>query len=214
MVVSGNDASIELRDLDSKSRCSRSFPIEFAQGGLINEDTILACNSLDNLECYSMSLKDFKPKLLDFNVKYRLDSHSVVLDTGELWITGGSKSGVHFDDTEIVSLTEIKSGPTLPEPVDGHCLVKINSTTIALLTGHWSGPNTNKTWFIHTDSEPWRMVAGPEVNIARYVPACIKFEFNGDTFIALVGSSQPKESKKVEFLNLKDSFWINGRWRH
>ena len=104
MLASGNSATIELIDLDTKSYCVKPFPLEYAQGGLLNQETILACNTLENLNCYSMSLKDFQSKPLDFNMKYRLDAHSLVLDTGELWITGGSENGTHFDDTTIVSL--------------------------------------------------------------------------------------------------------------
>ena len=205
---------MELIDLDTKNRCIKPFPIEYGRGGLINDDTILSCNSYDTFNCYSMSLNDLQPKLLNFTLKPRNYPASVVLDTGRFWLTGGSQPtnfSIRTDDTEIISQTDVKPGPTLPEPIDGHCMVRINSTTIALLSGKVSGSNTDKTWFIHTNTEPWMKVAGPTVNTARYIPGCAKFEFKGDTFLALMGSGQPQHAKKVEFLKIKDTNWITGK---
>ena len=70
---------------------------------------------------------------------------SLMINDSHLWITGGSSRdasgiiGIH-DTSEYVSLDgdklTITPGPTLPVPINGHCMVQMNEFSIMLIGTH------------------------------------------------------------------------------
>ena len=67
-----------------------------------------------------------------------IDASQLLLrDENSIWIAGGRvEKNVGLDDSEIISFACNKVGPKLEETNYAPCVIKINSTTVALTGGH------------------------------------------------------------------------------
>ena len=115
--------------------------------------------------------------------------------------------------TEILSETQVSTGPDLPYPVRGHCIVKVSEETV-LLTGGASNAKTNKrqTWFYNTFSNWTR---GPNMIEGRERHGCSSFWLDGEQIIA-VSPGYGSSGTGIEFLNLnqENPQWIKGKYLH
>ena len=68
-------------------------------------------------------------------------------------MTGGSGGELSMKSTEQLNPMSLQwtSGPQLPEPLYGHCVVSINDTTILIIGGGKTADGSDKTFFFHHD---------------------------------------------------------------
>ena len=107
-------------------------------------------------------------------------------------MTGGyegqnAQSSTHF----IKAGGEVVSGPSLPLPLTGHCIVRISEDNFVLMGGHiGSGTKTysQKTFiYSHTDGT---FIIGPDLLVARERPACgVVTNQVGSKFVIVIGGN-------------------------
>ena len=121
-----------------------------------------------------------------------------------IWLTGSSTS------SQITSLTENKvaAGPEIPLPINAHCMVRLNSTTVAVLAGYYSS-NNKRMWYYHVQDDQW--VEGPSMRVGRRWAGCGTFKHGGTTYILVVGGTDAEDGKSVEMLNTKGNAWVDGK---
>ena len=132
-----------------------------------------------------------------------------------IWLTGTSTS------SQITSLTENKvaAGPELPLRINAHCMVRLNSTTVAVLAGMdivknengVKAPNRNnkRMWYYHVQDDQW--VEGPSMRVGRRWAGCGTFNYGGSTYILVVGGTEAEDGKSVEVLNTRGNAWVDGK---
>ncbi len=111
-------------------------------------------------------------------VEPRKSAAGVQLNDSTYWITGGSnKESSHLSSTELITAdfssgtVHVSAGPTLPDGNSGHCIVKLNDTTVFLFGG--SSPEAFqpvKNWFYDFVNDKW--TEGPELNTDRQNAQC------------------------------------------
>ena len=137
-----NGAHVEVIDLEDPKKTCSPFPdmttvheamLEGGVGGLLrgSEGSVpVTCGGqyYDGYECYSCFRveKNGTSKLVDMMTHAFHYAASVVLNEDTLWITGGYTTVSHLQaDTEFVRVDGYHySGPMLPYPEFGHCMVK------------------------------------------------------------------------------------------
>lgn len=131
----------------------------------------------------------------------RSGSASVVMGS-QLWITGGiDRSENHTSTTEIVDLfapaAPVVKGPELPRPMQGHCIAKINETTVLIMY-------ESKTYFFDYEAQVW--TDGPDRNIETLDFGCgiMKMANNGSDVVVASGGLILGTEDKTEFLLLDD----------
>ena len=78
------------------------------------------------------------------------------------------------------------------------------------MIGGWNGKTSGETWFFHTNSEPWQKIRGPDLNKARIYAGCQVYDFQDDKYLVVTGGYK---MTSTEFLNVKNTAWINGKLR-
>jgi hypothetical protein len=63
-----------------------------------------------------------------------------------------------------------KTTEDFPEPVWGHCMVKINSSTIFSIGGYNAGYSYKETYFYNAEVNKW--IPGPSLNLGRHELSC------------------------------------------
>ena len=123
--------------------------------------------------------------------------------------------------SQITSLTENKvaAGPELPLRINAHCMVRLNSTTVAVLAGMdivknengVKAPNRNnkRMWYYHVQDDQW--VEGPSMRVGRRWAGCGTFNYGGSTYILVVGGTEAEDGKSVEVLNTRGNAWVDGK---
>ena len=123
-----------------------------------------------------------------------------------IWLTGTSTS------SQITSLTENKvaAGPEIPLPINAHCMVRLNSTTVAVLAGMDLSPwiNNKRMWYYHVQDDQW--VDGPSMRVGRRWAGCGTFKYGDSTYILVVGGTDAEDGKSVEMLNTRGNAWVDG----
>ncbi len=121
---------------------------------------------------------------------------SVVLNGNTLWITGGSvaDSGI-TGTTEYVMRDGAVNGPDLPVPngVDAHCMVAIDSVTTLLIGGR---RNSQRAWSFDHNSESWKQLS--DTMFVRNMPSCGAIVDSADestTIIMVTGGGDVKETE-------------------
>ena len=123
--------------------------------------------------------------------------------------------------SQITSLTENKvaAGPEIPLAINAHCMVRLNSTTVAVLAGmdlvkyenDVPAPNRNnkRMWYYHVQDDQW--VEGPSMRVGRRWAGCGTFNYGGSTYILVVGGTEAEDGKSVEVLNTRGNAWVDGK---
>ncbi len=118
-------------------------------------------------ECYTYNTSSWVSsfKLLEGLTNFAIVSSPYPNST--VFISGGQISGSNSNNSELLlSSGWTKSVPQIPLQLFGHCLVKINSTTVMLIAGSQSSGLSNLTYLLNVVSNVW--VPGPSVQFARY----------------------------------------------
>ena len=114
--------------------------------------------------------------------------------------------------SQITSLTENKigAGPELPLGINAHCMLRLNSTTVAVIAGFEVSPwkNSNKMWYYHVQDDQW--VEGPSLRVGRRWAGCGTFENEDSTYILALGGTDAEAGKSVEILNTRGNAWVDG----
>ena len=89
-----------------------------------------------------------------------------------------------MDSSESIGLDgQSQPGPDLPLKLAGHCLVKINETTIFM-----GGGLDNKNFYFHILDQTW--IPAPSFNIPRFLQGCALQESDGYHLIFVAGGTQ------------------------
>ena len=163
LVVSGSPQSnMELVDLSTQQSCLLPFPLKNAIGGRISETEAHFCDFELSGKCALLNLSTLKSEYSKATVELQKRSRSFILN-GQIVATGGRINGQTSpsDQVQLVTLTESIIGPPFgPGNLDSHCILHINETTLAVISGYISG-NTLKSWFLHLNAgNSWTTVSG------------------------------------------------------
>ncbi len=198
-------------------------PLMFATGGLLNGNRLILCGGAPSethprvlRNCWTLGTRRQFTSMLST----RAVASSIVVNGGQgLWITGGFHPGLGgpLRSTEIVSIDgTVRRGPNLPARREGHCLVKLNSTTAMLIGGsnhsYTATHYSRKTWFHDIQTRRW--IRGPNLNLGRTLHSCgtITDIENGHRMVVVAGGKFYKSFKawSTEIMDL--SIGPNGNW--
>ena len=208
LLLGGWDSKVGSEVIDPIREYSCKFkpePNSMTMGAKISKTTLISCDVKDEFYCLIYDLNNLNnPEKTSFKVKER--NWATGLNVGDtLWLTGGLKN---MDNTELVLMNKVISGPKLPKNTRKHCLVKVNETTIALIGGYVDSTKTyvDSTWFYHVNENPWKRIEGPPLR-AQSDHSCTTFEHKGETYIV---SAMARKYRNVDILNIKSNNWIEG----
>lgn len=172
-------ADVEKLDLTkgSNSKCVKpdDYPInDMTLTANTLPNGIVACGGLNDMgeqnACYQLESNQWS--FFASLTKARLGAASVVLSSGDIWVTGGMGPRLWFDaaTTELVSIEEpsSKTGPSLPAKFVYHCAVAVNQTHVFLGTGN--SVNNTAAWLVNVDTEEFRRL--PDMRYPRLGAGC------------------------------------------
>ncbi len=158
----------ELHSFTRINYASTSFWLSSSDNG--GNGVILVCGGFDftdttygevSRHCYEYKLvKDGtdEPDNYILMKERRFYHAGIPLDNDKIWITGGLTDYSYVEgqwnktlarSTEILSLKGSDWGPDLPQPLFGHCLVKIDNAKAMIIGGQEEGDQAlSKTWEI------------------------------------------------------------------
>ena len=125
---------------------------------------------------------------------------SVPIPNG-LWVTGGYDGDKRLNSTEFVYFNGTSStGPPLPEPRYGHCLLQHKKTL--LLIGGWNenGDETSTVWIFRDGKSIEYIGNGPKMNFVRAYFSCGIFQssaHNGHPILVVAGGSRLESGSKT-----------------
>ena len=103
---------------------------------------------------------------------------------------------------------KVGAGPEIPIGINAHCMLRLNSTTVAVLAGYYNG-NNKRMWYYHVQDDQW--VEGPSARVGRRWAGCGTFEYGDSTYILVVGGTGAEAGKSVEILNIRGNAWVDGK---
>lgn len=187
---------IDLADESTTCEALPEYPIhEYgASGGLVNDSLPLICggnahpNYVGNCYIPGYGSKDSLVTLLT----PRAGSAAITMES-HMWITGGWDGSNVLMSTEIVDVVSspafVVQGPELPMAMSGHCIVKVNGTTVLFVY-------KRKTFFFDYATQAW--ANGPDTNHERLSSGCGIMEN-----VVVVAGGHFSETT-TEFLTLDD----------
>ena len=222
LLVSGfPNEGIELLDLSKNISCLNKLPPTPNQvvsnfGGLIDSNTLLICggsyvgNRYDT--CHTLNLENgtgFEPSAnLNFG---RCCGDAIVANDHEILVAGGLDNESNFPiETELVSKTMTRPGPSLPYPVISPCMVRLNHSMVALTGGSNKDDVFDMVSYYNQETEKW--FDGPQMPFPKYDHGCAAMLINGSEYLVLVGGTgyYATNSDSVEILNLSTNQWTKG----
>ena len=214
LLVGGNPESMELLNLATKQSYTFDFPLKWSEGGQVLEHTYHFCAYVNNKKCLLLNTQSFETEDSGVTVELQERSKGLTIEyEGEqvIWLTGG-RDGSNLRTSQMTSLTENKPGPAvanLPVALDAHCMVNVNTTTVAIIAGYDGSSNSNKMWYFHFNVGQW--VEGPNLKFGRRWAGCGTFDSGEDTYIIAVGGTgSGNDEKSVEILNTRGNNWFDG----
>ena len=210
----------EIINLENPSKVCPAFEdfplhVRAASGGLIAGSIPVVCGGYTaaSLNPYSSLCYTLKHDLRGYLSRPRAYSASLVINDTSLWITGGLPEITQ--STEIVSLVENKltseTGPDLPMPLFGHCLVPIPDGNYMIIGGYTSDQTslfdeTDETFIFHAQNQSW--TSGPSLNLGRYYHSCGVLD---NTVVVVGGFKYYNALQTVELLDLSNPIsWTEG----
>ena len=135
----------------------------------------------------------------------RTSAASVVLNGNTLWITGGFNGSDLTGTTEYVTLDGAVNGPELPVPngVDQHCIIAIDSVTTLLIGGRRNG---YKAWLFNHIGGFWTELS--DTKFLRNMASCGAIVDSADestTIIMITGGGDVRETEIM--INATDA-WL------
>ena len=210
--MGGSRRDTEIIHLPSESSCNVGEIFPFGRGGLISEQDIFMCDPNDSTLCYIYDINTLQSQDTGVSVLKRPWTSSTIIGN-QLWITGGrlgANDGPRTDITELVTVEESKPGPPLHLPLSSHCVVTVNSTTVAVLGGlslNSSDSGISETWFYHIKDNLWTPERKADMNTARRNFGCLSINTEGEDFIFVAGGHL---ISSTEMFNIAANEWENG----
>ena len=215
LLVSGNHRNMELVNLATKQSFVFDYPVQWAQGGQISENLYYFCNydaekvASDRI-CATVNIDTLEIEQTGVTTQYQQRAVGLTIEhEGKqvIWLTGTSRS------SQITSLTENKVGarPELPIHINAHCMLRLNTSTVAVLAGMDINPwvNNKRMWYYHVQDDQW--VDGPSLRVGRRWAGCGTFKCEDSTYILVVGGTAAEGGKSVEVLNVRGNAWVDGK---
>ena len=137
------------------------------------------------------------------SLEKRKYASSILLSQNKLWGTGGNnQTDQILNSTEFISLDgKPVKGPNLPFPMNGHCMIQVNSNTVYII---------GKKTLIVDLSNNFEIKEGPTLDPrwAVYELLCAKMYINGKTFIVVCGL--PNGETEILDTSVPGQNWKNG----
>ena len=173
------------------------FPGRPKYVGVVN-NTILSCTSY---ECWYLTNGHFK-KGPTLNTG-RKDAGAITINN-TLWLTGGYKDLYNNPEstTELVGLESTVKFVNLPQPLEAHCMIKVNDSMVMLTGGVDENGYINasqSTYLFDFSTNQW--THGPKLNNKWYRHGCSTFDLNNSQILVV---AQLREDFLVEFLNISN----------
>ncbi len=245
---------LEVVNLSNNKKCQISHNLQYAKTGCNDNDNhqqlslkgsfggLLNCSSTpvicgghcDDADYFSSTcetLSDHDSLTVEMTVP-RVDAASIVvstdLDSGRLWITGGSLTSSRItpmDTTEYVSMVpsgsgyhlQVEPGPKLNDKILGHCLVKVEDFNVLLIggAGDKSSDIRDTVWKIPLDDVESNWEQGPSLQLERVHHTCglmldqetgsrVVIVVGGEGKLAWAGSPEPKAFNSFEIWSMGD----------
>ena len=214
LLVGGLSEGMELLNLATQQSYTFDFPLTWSEGGQVSEHAYHFCAYHNNKKCLLLNTQSFETEDSGVTVELQKGSKGLTIEyEGEqvIWLTGG-KDGSWLRTSQMTSLMENKPGPAvanLPVALNVHCMVNVNTTTVAIIAGYTGTSNSNKMWYFHFMDDQW--VEGPNLRFPRRFSGCGTFDSGEDTYIIAVGGvGSGNGGKSVEILNIKGNNWFDG----
>ena len=206
---------VQVVDLVTGEPCSdlASYPFRYWQGaGVLLENTPVICGGIkgyqsDQCRFYDKASNTWE--LLAYMVTPRVYFGAAIFK-GALWVTGGKKSNIGTETTEIIAPDgTVTAGPTLPTRRYAHCMVVLNNNEFMMVGGN-CGPARNSRTYNATSGT---FTDGPSTLHDRYYAPCSIFQskFHNDRQVVLVagGEDDPGTAELLDF-SQENAQWVEG----
>jgi hypothetical protein len=168
---------IDLENPSSKCKVLHSYPLAVlgAMGGLGADEKPIICGGYlspnHRSECYTMDSSWTALPSMKSPTAYGQFAPSPFANKTHHLVSSGGNSGARFNRLDVLTQQGWEGLTTLPEAINQHCMLLVNSTTLITIGGY-NGNQLNKTYIFHSWSQNW--VSGPDLNTARYQHTCAK----------------------------------------
>ncbi len=172
-------------------------------GGVQNDSSPNKCYSLENGAWASS----------DSMNSARVEAAAVLMEDGQLLVTGGSDGQDHTNSTEMLTDKGCKNEvPSLPVTIAAHCMVQVNSTTVMAVGGFQNGMISGNTFYFNAERQSWTQ--GPALKMVRFAHRCgrIRKSQNSEemSIIVVGGSDNDPNFTSVEILDEGSNEWRAG----
>jgi hypothetical protein len=214
--------TVEIVDLDSTmSKCKNlpkfPEPTAGAVGGISNNTHPTICGGGSPLsnKCHTFVDDEWRPS---FEMKHEVifGASAQSANSQFLIISGGnSGSGQYFKDVNVLmdhGWERIQSD--LPEGLDHHCMVRMNSTSVISIGGYngTGRSSMSNTFVLKSWDHPW--ASGPSLKYARNSHSCARIRKNIKSLpefsIIVAGGVDTNLLSSVEILDDGASLWRAG----
>jgi len=220
---SGNTSTVEIIDLEtSSSTCSDlpDFPFFGRDSifGLNFQDNPMMCGSNDpvnNTDCFYFDNGLWNPSqpLTENRFSSGFSASPYPKVKSKIFVTGGGHNGTLSPISSAELLTdkgwESVASP-LPTPLQYHCMVLLNSTTVMAIGGR-DNITTANTYLLNTEINEW--IEGPPLSQNRYQHSCGRIRKSKESSkfeIIVVGGFNGSDLSSVEIFDAETSAWRAG----
>ena len=122
-----------------------------------------------------------------------------------LTIPGGHSGDYWLSSTEVWDGSSWSRGDSLPTPLHGHCMTRINRTHIFLVGGATSHSDRTAAAYIYSETTGW--VQTESMRVSRYWHAC---GLHDDNLVFVAGGYGSNTGYTTEYFDLEDMAWYAG----
>ena len=192
------------------------YPINysFGGGGLLEDTPVICGGHSYNKECYSYDMAS-NTWQLHGNLVTGRRSFGAAVFKGALWVTGGQTNDrVALYSTEIIAPDGIvTSGPNLPKPRNGHCMVVINDDEFMILGSKLRPDQYKSTLIYNANSGNFRK--GPSMIHDRRLAACSMFQsklHNDRNVVLCAGGNSDRGTAELLDFSQENAQWTEGTY--
>ena len=178
--------------------------------GLRGRDEIIVCSyeERDGMGCHGFSLlgksslgwtrRDYKM------IQERSHAATTLIGATEnnVWlVSGGRRGAVTLNTSELFSIDTFFDGPSMPEAVSMHCMVRVDSERIFSIGGKSGSENAMNSMYMLGTDFVWNEM--PNMTVGRYGHSC--GHYNEEDIIVVGGLAE--NSRKTERFSIIFSRW-------
>jgi hypothetical protein len=229
MILGGNQPSpvtnkVEIVDLETNlSVCQPATNLpqpSFGNKALLYNNTPIVCGGYrsflyDISSCYTYQNRSWLkgPELMRARRAHAMTISPFVSDASSLFVTGGLE-GVAKPILSVEVLTDsgwMTFSPSLPVPVDSHCMILVNETTAMIVGGKQNGIISSATLVISDEQRQWSL--GPPLKTPRFKHVCAMIPISDrdpNKVIITVGGYYSVGLNSAEVLDPRLNSWQSG----